>query len=90
MGRYELVEGKLVNDRAVWKRVGKEAYLFHGATGSWFVYDKAAMEAGKASGWVCSAVAADALVPTEAAAGEWQTGDGKGWSKAPKLQVRAV
>ena len=71
MGMYELMEGKLVNDRAVWKRVGKEAYVFHGANGKWFVCTgKATMEAGKAAGFVMSAVAADALVPTEAAAGK--------------------
>ena len=63
MGRYELMEGKIVNGRGVWQRKeGKEGqkdlYLYYASDQMWYIYNKEAMEAGKAAGWVRSAAAA--------------------------------
>ena len=95
MGRYELVEGKIVNGRGVWQRKEgkegqKELYLFYASSQEWFIGDKATMEAGEAAGYVASAVAASALTPNQAAAGEWQAADGGKFKKAPKVRMRAV
>jgi hypothetical protein len=95
MGRYELMEGKIVNGRGVWQRKEgkegqKEQYLFYGSDQRWFISHKEEMEAGKSSGWV-SVAGATAWSPDKAAAGEWEVSDGTGtWPKAPKVGARAV
>ena len=62
MGRYGLVEGKLVNGRGVWqrKKAGQESeedvdeYLYFASSKEWFIGDKEDMEAGKPRGKVHS------------------------------------
>ena len=55
MGRYELMEGKIVNGRGVWQRKEgkegqKELYLFYAIDERWYICDsKKTMEAGKAA-----------------------------------------
>ena len=95
MGRYELMEGKVVNGRGVWQRKKgkegqKEMYLYYASTQEWFIGTKATMEAGEATGYVRSAATASALTPDQAAAGKWQAVDRGKFTKAPKVRVRAV
>ena len=96
MGRYELVEGKVVGGRAVWeqrKGGGEEAYLFYASSAEkWYIGGKKSMEAGKAAGWVASAEGTEGpLTPMEATAGKWRASGagGKGkWAEVPGLRVR--
>jgi hypothetical protein len=48
MGAYELMEGKVVNGRAVWQQQGGqwERFLYYSSTDSWVVGKREAMEAG--------------------------------------------
>eukprot|EP00931_Biecheleriopsis_adriatica_P006273 TRINITY_DN107699_c0_g1_i1.p1 TRINITY_DN107699_c0_g1~~TRINITY_DN107699_c0_g1_i1.p1 ORF type:complete len:981 (+),score=173.04 TRINITY_DN107699_c0_g1_i1:43-2943(+) len=45
-GRYELLEGKLVSEQPVWKRVGcgEEAWIYSGSNGKWCVSGQRASE----------------------------------------------
>jgi hypothetical protein len=48
MGVYELMEGKVVNRRAVWQKQGgaKEWFLYYSCTNNWMVSTREHMEAG--------------------------------------------
>jgi hypothetical protein len=53
MGVYELMEGKVVNRRAVWKKAGEEVFLYYRSVhGGWVVSDRENMEAGTNNKWV--------------------------------------
>ena len=94
MGAYELMEGKLVSGRCVWRRVGggHEAYLFYAASsGKWHVGSKtsmeASMEAGKSRGRLH--VESDALTPDKVTE-TWKVyagGDGN-WQARQQLKAR--
>ena len=90
MGVYELqdVSTHWVNGRGVWKREGKEDYLYYASSGKWYVSDKENMLAGKATGWVHTA-ADTALTPDKISA-EWKVYTGKRgvWEAAPKVRSK--
>jgi small GTP-binding protein len=66
MGVYEVMEGKMVNKRAVWQKEGggNERFLYFSADSSWIVSTKKEMEKGGSSGWMHLSSAA--LTPDQA------------------------
>jgi hypothetical protein len=68
MGVYELVEGREVNGRAVWKAVGvggqEEAFLYYNCTTccAWLISDREDMEARRNRAWLANS--SDALTPS--------------------------
>jgi hypothetical protein len=89
MGAYELMEGKLVGGRCVWRRgeAGSEAFLFH-ATGEWWIdNDEAKMESGQAFGWMH--VTSNAMTP-DGITEQWEVYDrtSETWQAAPKIATR--
>jgi hypothetical protein len=93
-GIYELVGGKVVNGRAVWKGVnqcieGNERFLYYANTSEWFISDEEDMEAGSATGFMSIATAA--LTPDQAHPSElWREYDGEDSEEAPGVQVHVV
>jgi hypothetical protein len=89
MGAYELMEGKLVGGRCVWRRggAGSEAFLYHANDKWWIDISKASMESGRARGRM--QVTSDAMTP-DAITEQWQVYDGasKTWQDAPKITTR--
>jgi hypothetical protein len=92
MGVYELVEGKEVNARGVWKLTSKEEFMWYAQRQKdddkrwhWWISDRESMEAGKAEGWMN--VASTALTPDKTTE-TWQVWDGEEWHDAPKVRVR--
>jgi hypothetical protein len=66
MGVYKLMEGKVVNGRAVWEKQGgdEECFLYNGGNSKWLVSDRENMEKGKAAGLMFLDTAA--LTPDQA------------------------
>ena len=104
MGRYELVEGKVVGGRAVWEqRKGGggggagAAYLYYRSSKSnWNIGSKSEME-GASLGDLKWVDGGQALTPddgeghaAEAGAGAWEAWDGdeEEWVEVPGLRVR--
>jgi hypothetical protein len=89
MGVYELVEGKQVNARGVWKRTGKEEFMYYASShNEWWISFRESMEAGEARGWMY--VASTALTPDKTTEG-WRVSDGTvtgTWHDAPKVRAR--
>jgi hypothetical protein len=89
MGAYELMEGKLVGGRCVWRRggAGSEAFLFCTNSKWWIGNDEASMESGRAFGRM--QVTSDAMTP-DAITEQWQVYDGASetWQDAPKITTR--
>jgi hypothetical protein len=78
-GAYQLMEGEVVNGRAVWQKQGgtQELYLYHSKNSRWLVSTRENMEKGEAVGFVFVATAA--LTPDQARPSEiCQVGDGRG------------
>jgi hypothetical protein len=88
MGAYELMEGKLVGGRCVWRRggAGLEAFLYR-ANSTWWIGNEAKMESGEEFGWI--QVTSDAMTP-DAITEQWQAYNGasKTWHDAPKITTR--
>jgi hypothetical protein len=84
MGVYELVEGKEVSGRGVWKIGGKDYFMYYASNNNWFVGSRENMEAGGAIGWM--SVASTALTP-DTITEMWQVCDG-GWIDAGKITTR--
>jgi hypothetical protein len=66
MGVYQLMEGKVVNGRAVWQKQGgtKELFLYCAANSIWTVSTSELMEKGEYKGYIFLETAA--LTPDEA------------------------
>jgi hypothetical protein len=93
MGVYELMEGKVVNERAVWQLMeGASRFLYYAQRQKpgdcrwhWFISDRESMEAGEGLGFV--KVASSALTPDKATE-TWEVGNGIGaWYNAPKMEA---
>ena len=87
MGMYELMEGKEVNGRGVWQMAGgRDNFMYYGSTKTWFIYDRANMEAGKAAGYMM--VVSSALTPDQVTETWKVTPDSVAWVDAPKVRAR--
>jgi hypothetical protein len=78
-GVYQLIDGKVVNGRAVWQKQGgtKELFLYRSNNSKWYVGKRARMEKGKNTGYMFLDTAA--LTPDQARPLEMcQVGDGRG------------
>ena len=66
MGVYQLMEGKVVNGRAVWQKQGgtQELFLYNANNSMWHVSKREQMEKGEATGFMFLATAA--LTPDQA------------------------
>jgi hypothetical protein len=64
MGVYQLMEGKVVNGRAVWQKQGGTTELFLYCSQKWWISKREQMEKGKAAGYMFLATAA--LTPDQA------------------------
>jgi hypothetical protein len=66
MGAYQLMEGKVVNGRAVWQKQGgtQELFLYCASTSKWLVSSRENMEKGKDAGYMLLNSAA--LTPDQA------------------------
>jgi hypothetical protein len=66
MGVYQLMEGKMVNGRAVWQKQGgtQELFLYCSNNSMWHVSNRGNMEKGKNNGYIFLATAA--LAPDQA------------------------
>jgi hypothetical protein len=68
-----LEEGEEVNARGVWKRKGKEEFMYYTSShNGWIINDRKNMEAGKDAGWMT--VASTALTPDKITE-TWQVAD---------------
>jgi hypothetical protein len=84
MGVYSLVEGKMVDGRAVWQKQGEqEWFLYYACNSRWMVSIREHMEVG---GTVCTMyLNSTALTPDRARPSEmWNVGSGPN----PEIQVR--
>jgi hypothetical protein len=91
MGVYELIEGKVVNRRAVWQKQGgaKERFLYYGNSNKWYVGKGERMETGHSKGFI--KLASTALTPDQTRPSNvWSVNSaaGGGWKDAPEVQVR--
>jgi hypothetical protein len=86
MGVYELVEGKEVNARGVWKRTGKEHFMYYSSTNKWRIGNQGRMEAGKNTGWLN--VASTALTPDKITETWKVDGVEHKWHDAPKVRAQ--
>jgi hypothetical protein len=101
MGMYELMEGKEVNGRGVWRMAGGKKWFmyygskpgaFYGSIKEWVISDRADMEAGNYGGWMY--VASTALTPDQVTETWWVYDDtniwrdGTAWYDAPKVRAR--
>jgi chemotaxis protein histidine kinase CheA len=84
MGVFELIEGKAINGRGVWQKVGMEDFLFYSNRKEWWISNRERMEAGVGKGWMF--VVSTALTP-DLIAGTWQIGDGDVFHRAPEMKV---
>jgi tetratricopeptide (TPR) repeat protein len=103
MGEYQLVVGKEVHGRRVWKRVGcADQWLFYVDGNNkenegedrhrhWWIGGKQAMEKGRGGGGMRAVAEVWAFTPEQATVGAWEAAYGKGgWVAAPKVQAKAV
>jgi hypothetical protein len=65
MGVYQLMEGKVVNGRAVWQKQGgtKELFLYRSHSSKWFISKRENMEKGENTG--CMFLKTAALTPDQ-------------------------
>jgi hypothetical protein len=84
MGAYELMEGKVVNRRAVWQKQGggEERFLYYSGGSSWYFSNRA----GRLAGFMMLVSAV--LTPDQTRASEvWQVPQAQ-WVANPEVQVR--
>jgi hypothetical protein len=90
IGVYVLVEGKVVNRRAVWQKQGgggEERFLYYSSTSRWYFSAREDMETGSAEGFM--SLASVALTPDRArSSAVWEVSDGTQWVANPEVQVR--
>jgi hypothetical protein len=91
MGIYELIEGKVVNRRAVWQKQGgaKERFLYYASSNKWYVSKMERMETGCSKGFI--KLATTALTPDQTRPSNvWSVlgAAGGGWKDAPEVQVQ--
>jgi hypothetical protein len=86
LGVYELMEGKVVNGRAVWQNTETKAYfMYYTNTKRWIISDRESMEAGEGLGFV--KVASSALTPDKVTE-TWEVRHGSVvWNDAPNVRV---
>jgi phage terminase Nu1 subunit (DNA packaging protein) len=78
MGAYQLIEGKVINGRAVWQKQGgtTELFLYCAKNSKWYVSNREEMEKGKSTGYMFLATAA--LTPDQARPSDVRKVDGGG------------
>jgi hypothetical protein len=91
MGAYELMEGKVVNRRAVWQKQGgqRERFLYYSSNNAWVVGKWERMEAGSKK--CAMALATTALTPDQTRPSDvWKVPDAAGTSlvDAPEVRVQ--
>jgi hypothetical protein len=90
MGAYELMEGKVVNRRAVWQKQGGqwERFLYYSSNNAWVVGKRERMEAGSTT--CMMTLATTALTPDQARPSDvWRVGDAAGIRvAAPEVRVQ--
>ena len=84
-----MMEGKVVNRRAVWQKEGggEETFLFYSSESNWCFSDREDMETGIPAGFmmlVSAALTPDQTRPSEV----WQVSDGTQWVANPEVGVR--
>jgi hypothetical protein len=87
MGVYQLMEGKLVNGRAVWQKQGgtQEMFLYRSHNSKWYLSNRKYMEKGKNTGYMFVATAA--LTPDQARPSEvCQVYDGRKFVEAAEAR----
>ena len=87
MGVYQLMEGKVVNGRAVWQKQGgtTELFLYYAHNRKWYVGKRERMEKGKRQGYMSLATAA--LTPDQARPSEMcQVSDGRKFVEAAEAR----
>ena len=102
MGGFELMEGMAINERPVYRAVGKmRRFMYFSSTGRWFIgNNEKNMRAGKAAGWLRTAKVERGALAPENVKGDWQVWSstttingpaehGKSsWVSAPNVRVR--
>jgi hypothetical protein len=92
VGVYELMEGKVVNRRAVWQKQAMgtattERFLYYSAASEWMFSSRREMEGGGTGALMT--VQSAALTPDQARPSElWNAHDGTKYVVNPKMQVR--
>jgi hypothetical protein len=89
MGAYELMEGKVVNGRAVWQKPGGqwERFLYYSSTNSWVFCKRERMEAGSKK--CAMALVTTALTPDQTRSSDvWEVADVAGFVDAPEVRVQ--
>jgi hypothetical protein len=89
MGAYELMEGKVVSGRAVWRKQGggEERFLYCSSDINWFFSDREDMETSMPTGFM--KLVSAALTPDQNRASEfWEVHDGTQWVANPEVGVR--
>jgi hypothetical protein len=91
MGAYELMEGKVVNRRAVWQKQGgaEEWFLFYSSGDNWVVSTREHMEDGLSFGYMLVTTAA--LTPDQTRPSDvWEVcnNNDRHWVDAPEVLVR--
>jgi hypothetical protein len=87
MGMYQLMEGKVVNGRAVWQKQGgtTELFLYCSNKSSWYVSKREQMEKGEFKGFMLLASAA--LTPDQAGPSEMcRVSDGRQFVEAAEAR----
>jgi hypothetical protein len=89
MGVYALMEGKVVNRRAVWQQQGgdEDVFLYYSAGREWLFSDREELETSGSRGYmglVSAALTPDQTRPSEM----WKVDDGTNWAANPEVQVR--
>jgi hypothetical protein len=87
MGVYQLMEGKVVNGRAVWQKQGgtTELFLYYSHNSRWFVSKRENMEKGKTAG--CMLLTSAALTPDQARPSEMcKVSDGRKFVEAAEAR----
>ena len=89
MGVYELmdVKEKWVNRRAVYKKAGRDQYLYYSKVGSWTIAPKEGVDEG-GGGWMQAPVSG-AFTPDDVPADDaWQVSANTGWVDEPQVRAR--
>jgi phage terminase Nu1 subunit (DNA packaging protein) len=87
MGVYQLMEGKVVNGRAVWQKQGgtKESFLYRSHNSSWLISKREHMEKGEDKGYMFLDTAA--LTPDQARPSEMcKVSDGRKFVEAAEAR----
>jgi hypothetical protein len=88
MGAYSLMEGKVVNGRAVWQKQGGDEEIFlYSSCGAWIFSRRKYMEKGSDAGFMKLTSASP--TPDQAhPSAVWEVDDGTDWVPKPEVQVR--